>query len=138
MEFDMNMIWSVAIIVGTVAFAIGMRYLSKTLAEEKGINLSQELLEIIKWFDLSVDFVKEFNLPYEDKIADIYDIVNNCCYFAVEIMDETNFDEMMAETIEYAKDLAEDFEIELTESRIKLITALIKLALNEKIDAYIV
>lgn len=135
---DMNTVWAIVIIVASLAFAIGARYLSKTLTEKKGIDLSQELLQVIKLFDLGIDFIKEFNLPQEEKIADIAQIVNDACYFAVDIMNTTDYDEMMDATMYYAVKLGEEFDVEITESRYNLIRELISLALREKIEDYIV
>lgn len=135
---DMNTVWAIVIIVASIAFAVGARYLSKTLTEKKGIDLSQELLQVIKLFDLGIDFIKEFNLPQEEKIADIAQIVNDACYFAVDIMNTTDYDEMMDATMDYAVKLGEEFDVEITESRYNLIRELINLALREKIEDYIV
>lgn len=122
---DASIIFIIGIVILILGFSIGLMY-----ADKKDYIDLEGLINISKMFDLSMRIINELNLTQEKYIKLIGDIVNDSLEYAKSYFD-TNKD-IIEESYKYALELCEQFNIELTEERQKIIKELIMIGLGNK------
>lgn len=122
---DTSIIFIIGIVILILGFSIGLMY-----ADKKDYIDLEGLINISKMFDLSMRIINELNLTQEKYIKLIGDIVNDSLEYAKSYFD-TNKD-IIEESYKYALELCEQFNIEITEERQKIIKELIMIGLGNK------
>lgn len=122
--------YSILYLIGMIVFVVALGVFTRKLAF-KQIITNEQLLFVAKAFDLTINLIDELNLKNEKKILEIADVVNDSIEFAIAI--NTDPTTMETEAYKHAIELANVFELELTENRINIMTSLINIGLNNKL-----
>jgi len=123
---DYTILYSIGIVVFVIGFAVLIKFL-----KNKEYLLTEDLIVISKVFDLSLGIIMELNLPKEKEILKIGKLVSDTVQFAISIMDSTDYDEMIVESLEYAKKNAVHFNLILNEKRIEIIKVLLVIGVKK-------
>ena len=115
----------VIIAIGSV-FGIG--YLRKN-----GYVKSEDLLFVIKTFDLTISILDELNIRNESQIKSLANMVLDGLKFAYQV-DGRPIAEIKLLALEYVLQLAELNKITITQNRLAIIQQLIDLGLAQKLN----
>lgn len=113
----------------SVGIAFGVAYLVSYL-RRKNLLKQEDLMFAIKALDLSSKVVSEMRLDKEKEIKTISQIVIDSLEFGVSLYNTE--EDVKDNAIEYAYELCNSFEIELTDNRKEIIKELIEITFNEK------
>ena len=122
---DYNIIY----VIGFSALAIGLVFGITYLKKNNQIN-ENTLTIVANILGLSVSVISELNLNNEEKIVAIGSIVVDSVNYARDVLKVENNEDLANIAIDYACKLCEDQGIEINESRINIITNLVKLSVN--------
>jgi hypothetical protein len=113
----------------SVGIAFGVAYLVSYL-RRKNLLKQEDLMFAIKALDLSSKVVSEMRLDKEKEIKTISQIVIDSLEFGVSLYNTE--EDVKDNAIEYAYELCNSFDIELTDNRKEIIKELIEITFNEK------
>ena len=113
----------------SVGIAFGVAYLVSYL-RRKNLLKQEDLMFAIKALDLTIAIVDELNLKHETEIKQISQIVIDSLEFGVSLYNTE--EDVKDNAIEYAYELCNSFDIELTDNRKEIIKELIEITFNEK------
>lgn len=116
-------------IILAIGIAFGVAYLVSYL-RRKNLLKQEDLLFAIRALDLSLKIVSEMRLDKEDKIKQISQIVIDSLEFGISLYNTE--EDVKANAVEYAYELCNTFDIELTDNRKEIIRELIEITFNEK------
>ena len=112
-----------------IGIAFGVAYLVSYL-RRKNLLKQEDLLFAIRALDLSLKIVSEMRLDKESQIKKISQIVIDSLEFGVSLYNTE--EDVKENALEYAYELCNSFNIELTENRKDIIKELIEITFNEK------
>ncbi|NMA70021.1 MAG: hypothetical protein GX958_11485 [Desulfitobacterium sp.] len=113
----------------SVGIAFVVAYLVSYL-RRKELLKQEDLMFAIQALDLSLKIVSEMRLDKEDKIKQISQIVIDSLEFGISLYNTE--EDVKANALEYAYELCNTFDIELTDNRKEIIKELIEITFNEK------
>lgn len=113
----------------SVGIAFGVAYLVSYL-RRKNLLKQEDLMFAIKALDLSSKVVSEMRLDKEKEIKTISQIVIDSLEFGVSLYNTE--EDVKDNAIEYAYELCNSFDIELTDNRKEIIKELIEITFNER------
>ena len=116
-------------VILAVGIAFGVAYLVSYL-RRKNLLKQEDLLFAIRALDLSLKVVSEMRLDKESQIKKISQIVIDSLEFGVSLYNTE--EDVKENALEYAYELCNSFNIELTENRKDIIKELIEITFNEK------
>lgn len=124
---DYSILIVLGVLLGVILTTMGIKY-----AQRKGIFTNEDLLKVIKTFDLSMAFIKELKLNKEPEILQIADIVNDALEMALALGKTKDINETEKIVIEKIRETCGRFSIVLTSDREMLINELVKIGLKNK------
>jgi hypothetical protein len=127
MIMDYSILIVLGVLLGVILTTIGIKY-----AQRKGIFTNEDLLKVIKTFDLSMAFIKELKLNKEPEILQIADIVNDALEMALALGKTKDIKEIEKIVIEKVNETCVRFTITITPDREMLINELVKIGLENK------
>lgn len=120
---------SILYVILAVAIAFGVAYLVSYLRRKNLVN-KEDLMFATKALDLSLKTVSEMRLDKEKEIKTISQIVIDSLEFGISLYNTE--EDVKDNALEYAYELCNLFDIELTDNRKKIIKELIEITFNEK------
>lgn len=112
-----------------IGIAFGLTWLISYM-RRKELLKQEDLMFAIQALDLSLKIVSEMRLDKEDKIKQISQIVIDSLEFGISLYNTE--EDVKANALEYAYELCNTFDIELTDNRKEIIKELIEITFNEK------
>lgn len=116
-------------VILAVGITFGVAYLVSYL-RRKNLLKQEDLMFAIKALDLSLKVVSEMRLDKESEIKFISQAVIDSLEFGISLYDTE--EDVKENALEYAYELCNSFNIELTENRKDIIKELIEITFNEK------
>jgi hypothetical protein len=123
---DYSVLYIIVILIGIVGVAFGVAYLRKNNYVSK-----EDLLFASEILGLTSAIIMELNLKNEPELKKITSIVYSSLNHAIALYDG-NTDELFKESISFAEDLCEEFNIQLNENRKMIIEKLVQIAYQNK------
>ena len=120
---------SILYVILAIGIAFGVAYLVSYL-RRKNLLKQQDLVFAVKALDLSLKVVSEMRLDKESQIKKISQIVIDSLEFGISLYNTE--EDVKENALEYAYELCNSFNIELTENRKDSIKKLIEITFNEK------
>jgi hypothetical protein len=124
----MNIDYSILWIITFVGITVGLIYLTSYLRRKKLIT-SDDLQFAMLSIGLTMEIVDQLNLKNESEIKKITSIVLNSLGFAIAIFKE---EDILKNAYLHARELSEDYGIEITPEREQIIKQLIDIAYKNK------
>lgn len=116
-------------VILAVGIAFGVAYLVSYL-RRKNLLKQEDLMFAIKALDLSLKIVSEMRLDKEKEIKNLSIIIIDSLEFGISLYDTE--EDVKENALEYAYELCNSFNIELTDNRKEIIKELIEITFNEK------
>ena len=116
-------------IILAVGIAFGVAYLVSYL-RRKNLLKQEDLKFATKALNLTMTMVDELNLKHETEVKQISQIVIDSLEFGVSLYNTE--EDVKENALEYAYELCNSFNIELTDNRKEIIKELIEITFNEK------
>lgn len=120
---------SILYVILAIGIAFGVAYLVSYL-RRKNLLKKEDLMFAIKTLGLSLKVVSEMKLDKESQIKKISQIVIDSLEFGISLYNTE--EDVKANAVEYAYELCNTFDIELTDNRKEVIRELIEITFNEK------
>lgn len=124
---DYSILIVLGVLVGVILATIGIKYVQR-----KGYLVNEDLVKVIKTFNLSMNFIKELKLNKEPEILKIADIVNDALEMALALGKAKDIKEIEKIVIDKVNKTCGSFSIVITPDREMLITELVKIGLENK------
>lgn len=116
-------------IILAVGIAFGVAYLVSYL-RRKNLLKQEDLKFVTKALNLTMTMVDELNLKHETEVKQISQIVIDSLEFGVSLYNTE--EDVKENALEYAYELCNSFNIELTENRKDIIKELIEITFQNK------
>ena len=116
-------------VILAIGIAFGVAYLVSYL-RRKNLLKQEDLMFAVKALDLSLKVVSEMRLDKESQIKKISQIVIDSLEFGISLYNTE--EDVKENAVEYAYELCNTFDIELTDNRKEIIRELIEITFNEK------
>jgi hypothetical protein len=126
MSIDMNIVYTIGIIVAVLGMVFGIAYLRKNKYVSK-----EDLQFVSTVLGIGIEILDEMNLSKEKELLKISSIVQDSLNFAVGMFDDTH--NIYIQACNYAFKLCEQADIELTDNRRDIIQQLIRIGLEIKV-----